>query len=156
MPYPYVEFYFFTAAAAQTPSNSSFRLLIPSSGTARDDDDDPSPQLLNRRVGHSPSPSITINIKSMNLGLVKKVGEEEEDQEGEESAPTPRNPLKRSAALADVVQEEVMADRHSKKMLVENEQAENSSCSNTDSLSSSNSEGKTLVRICCYYVQIFN
>ncbi|KAM3178169.1 hypothetical protein ACTXT7_003096 [Hymenolepis weldensis] len=120
------------SAAAQLPSNSSFSLLIPSSGTSKDDDDDPSPQLLNRRVGHPPFPPITINIKSMNLGLVKKVGEEEEDQEGEESAPTPRNPLKRSAAVADVVQEKVMVGRHSKKILVDNEQAENSTCSNSE------------------------
>ncbi|VDN96123.1 unnamed protein product [Rodentolepis nana] len=117
-----------TSSTAQSPLNSSFTLLLPPSNTAKDDDDELSPHLLNRRVSHPPFPPITINIKSMNLGQVKKDGEKEENQEGEGSVPTPRNSLKRSPT--DVIEEDVMMSRHSKQMLLDTEQAENSSCRN--------------------------
>nr|CUU99186.1 hypothetical transcript [Hymenolepis microstoma] len=115
--------------------------ILAASYTTKDDDDDLSPHLLNRRVGHSPFPPITINIKSMNLGLVKKDGEKEENQEGDNS-PIPRILLKRSPT--DVIKEDVMTSRHSKQMLLDNEQTENNSCCNIEGKNSNADDMKSI------------
>lgn len=112
-------------------SSPSFTLLIQSSTSNSDPDSPPgSTQLLNRRAGLTAYPPISIHIKST---ILDSVGSDEEENS------TPRNSLKRWSKDEDYVtatandgDAEVSPNRHSKRLLLDDEPTEDDNSINAN------------------------